>query len=207
MDTAYAVFFDKRKISFLSESLRPAACRGVLVRNSVNWEDFAGFIRSDKTSLAYVSKDPGRLFRQFAAMFDYVEAAGGLVSDPAGHWLLIYRKNRWDLPKGMMEKNEPARHAAIREVTEECGVRKLEILHPLPLTYHVYEAQNGTWTLKKTHWYYMQTHICCKTKPQTSEGITHAEWIHPDQLSGVMQNTYGNIKELLTFARQFNTQA
>ncbi len=207
MDITYAVFFDRRKISFLSEPLRPAACRGTLIKESANWEDFEEFIRSDKTSLAYVSKDPARLFRQFATMFQYVEAAGGLVSDPAGYWLFIFRRDRWDLPKGMMEQNEPVRDAAIREVTEECGIERLEILHPLPQTYHVYETQNGVWALKKTHWYYMQTKTCCQAEPQVSEGITRAEWKHPDHLADVMQNTYGNIKELLRFCQQFKKQA
>ena len=35
-----------------------------------------------------------------------MEAAGGLVKHANGSYLFIYRNDKWDLPKGKIEKNE-----------------------------------------------------------------------------------------------------
>ena len=39
-----------------------------------------------------------------------------------GSYLFIYRNDKWDLPKGKIEKNEVVIEAAVREVMEETGV-------------------------------------------------------------------------------------
>ncbi len=198
MQNSYAVFFDKQKILFINQHSADRLSDYSVVSHQPDWAAFQSFIKSGQPSMACLGDDPARQFRAFATMFDLVEAAGGLVADPTDHWLFICKRGRWDLPKGMVDPGEKPQEAAVREITEECGIRGLHIIHKLEPTYHVYPLDdNDQWALKKTHWFFLRTRICCQAEPQTSEGITKAEWKDPDKLNEVMSNTYGNIKEML----------
>ena len=67
-------------------------------------------------------------FRWLLAYFTLVEAAGGLVQNSKGEYLIIYRFNHWDLPKGKCENNETLEETAIREVEEECNLNNLSLV-------------------------------------------------------------------------------
>src|SRR5690606_36319773 len=88
--------------------------------------------------------------------FDSIEAAGGVVSNPDGGVLMIYRRGKWDLPKGKRDDGETVEDCAMREVMEETGLPELQLGDKICETYHVYE-QGGTELLKTTHWYRMNT--------------------------------------------------
>ncbi len=197
MEDSYAVYYDAKTILFLQESCDRSS-GNAMTGNAVDWDTFFSFLHSDKTMLVFSGKDPAKLFRQFSTLFHCIDAAGGLVTDPSGYFLFIFKRGRWDLPKGSVEKHETVEKAAIREIEEECGIRKLEIVHALPKTFHVYPLDQKHWALKKTHWFFVRTSTCCQVDPQTSEGITLAEWKHPDALDEVYANTYANIRELLS---------
>ena len=47
--------------------------------------------------------DPGQCYRNVCGEFKEVNAAGGLVSNRRGDYLLIRRDGLWDLPKGHQE--------------------------------------------------------------------------------------------------------
>ena len=64
---------------------------------------------------------------KFKTDFHLIKAAGGAVTDDEGRILLIYRKGKWDLPKGKLEDNEPIELCADREVKEETGLTELEL--------------------------------------------------------------------------------
>lgn len=200
METPHTVFFNNRKILFLSEPAKDTDHKrfqpGCIISTVVSRSVFIEFIGSDDQTLVFAGDDPSLLFRQFAKLFLFAEAAGGLVAGPGDKWLFIYRNDRWDLPKGHIEKGEMPEEAAIREAEEECGIKDLEITGDLPHTHHVYPYDENQWVLKRTHWFMMKTDSLT-TNPQFIEGITRAEWKHPDHLSGVLQNTYGSIRELL----------
>ena len=56
--------------------------------------------------------------------------AGGLVINKDSKVLFIYRKNKWDLPKGKLDEGENLEEAAIREVVEETGLDiNLSLIH------------------------------------------------------------------------------
>lgn len=59
--------------------------------------------------------------------FRFVRAAGGVVTDPQGNSLLIFREGCWDIPKGMVEPGESLAQAAIREVEEETGISHIAL--------------------------------------------------------------------------------
>lgn len=65
-------------------------------------------------------------------------AAGGIIENEDKKWLCIFRRNMWDFPKGHIEKNEDEKDAAIREVQEECGIKKLEIKEKLNASYYFF---------------------------------------------------------------------
>ncbi len=204
MENTYSVYYDCRKIQFLTGDKSGYTDQTIVSGRAPAWQDFERFIQGTDPHLLCVGRDPARLFREFAGHFTPVYAAGGLVADPTGYWLFIFRKGRWDLPKGMIEEGEEAEMAAIREVQEECGISRLYIVHPLPPTYHVYPYAGDRWALKKTQWFFMKTKTCCRAEPQISEGISKAAWKDPAEISEVLQNTYGNIRELLQYCKDIS---
>lgn len=131
-----------------------------------------------------------------------VEAAGGMVYNQKREILFIYRNERWDLPKGHIEKNESHEAAAIREVMEETGVQDLTITRFLKTTYHVFK-RHGKFKLKITYWYQMQTNYDGDLRPQTNEGIKKAKWKNFEKTQKALTNSYENIK--LLFPKEYLT--
>ena len=99
------------------------------------------------------------------------------------------------MPKGGTEKNETMEETAMREVEEETGVTGLSISKKLQKTYHIFK-RNGRYKLKQTYWYEMQSNFDGILEGQTEEGIERVEWIHPKDISKVLENSYENIKLL-----------
>ena len=135
------------------------------------------------------------MWSEFQSTFKVIEAAGGLVKNKNDEILMIYRFDKWDLPKGKIEKGETIEIAAIREVTEETGVKGLRIENFLQTTYHVF-MNNGKYTLKEVHWYAMKTEYTGKLKPEKKEGIIKVKWKGPKKIQKALQNSYANIKIL-----------
>ena len=54
-------------------------------------------------------------------------AGGGVVTNEHGDLLMIFRRGKWDLPKGKLDKGETIEACALREVTEETGVQNLTL--------------------------------------------------------------------------------
>jgi 8-oxo-dGTP pyrophosphatase MutT (NUDIX family) len=148
-------------------------------------------------SLLIFNENFSQLIEAFNSRFKIIEAAGGVVLNKDGNVLLIYRYDRWDLPKGKLEKNESPELGGIREVQEECGVKDIVITSDLQKTYHCFE-HNGEKTLKITHWYKM---ICndvgLKLMPQSEEGITDAKWCNKNEVTKAMDSAYGSIKLII----------
>lgn len=155
------------------------------------------FENSGGSYLYIVHHNLDELFSNFASCFEYVEAAGGLVTLSDGRILLIERLGKWDLPKGKAEKGETLQETAIREVVEECGLKKEPIITgELAHTFHTYH-RNGKNILKHTAWYTMLYDGDNTLYPQSSEDITNAVWLPENQLNIVLQNTYKSIKQVL----------
>lgn len=141
-------------------------------------------------------EDVTAAFIAFKKIFRVIEAAGGLVQNEKGEHLLIFRHNRWDLPKGKLDKGELAAEAAIREVKEECGISGISIIKEISSTWHIYELK-GEKMLKHTRWYAMRCTDTSPLVPQTEEDITDARWMKKSEVEKAMENTYPLIKALL----------
>ena len=66
-------------------------------------------------------EDTEGTYRRLCAEFKEVNAAGGLVRNRRGDYLLIKRNGLWDLPKGHQEAGEDIRVTALREVRVIAG--------------------------------------------------------------------------------------
>jgi hypothetical protein len=128
----------------------------------------------------------------FFKQFNLISAAGGLVLNPKNEILFIFRNGAWDLPKGVIEKGETIKSAAVREVKEECGVLNLKLIKSLATTYHIYFQDELT--LKKTHWFLMSSDYDNKLIPQIEEGITKVEFKNEMASIKALENSYNNIK-------------
>ena len=143
-----------------------------------------------------VTAQPKKTLRMIRKQVKVIGAAGGLVKNGDGKLLFIHRLGKWDLPKGKIDPGERPKKTAVREVTEECGI-KIDYLGPkISSSYHMYEMK-GALVLKKTNWYEMAVNKSPQLIPQTSEDITDAIWLDPIHLDQVLANTYGIIKDVL----------
>ena len=140
--------------------------------------------------------DPATLLKTFKSKFPVVQAGGGLVRNQSGKMLFIFRKGKWDLPKGKIDKGETLEKGAKREVKEETGVKKLELNGLAGVTYHIFK-RNDKYQLKETHWFHMTTTYTGKLKPELQEDITGAKWKGPKKTEKALENSYGNIRHLL----------
>ena len=131
-----------------------------------------------------------------------VEAAGGLVYNGRNEILFIRRNKKWDLPKGKIEKGETHHQAAMREVSEETGIKDLEVRKFLKTTYHVF-MRNNKFKLKITYWYEMFSDYDGVLVPETSEGITKVRWKDYEKSQKALQDSYENIK--LLFPKEYLT--
>src|SRR5574344_453680 len=98
------------------------------------------------------------IFNALLKSYEYIPAAGGIVQNNHDEILMIFRKNRWDFPKGKVENNEMNTAAAIREVEEETGITARIIDQNPVSTFHIY--QFGTHkVLKETFWFKMSAQL------------------------------------------------
>ncbi|MEX1383142.1 NUDIX hydrolase [Lutibacter sp.] len=134
-------------------------------------------------------------WKQFKSLFKIEKASGGKVLNAENEVLFIYRFDKWDLPKGKLEKGESVEDCALREVEEECGVANLAIQKSLETTYHIFERKNKT-ILKITYWFLMKTDFSGVLIPQNEEGIEEAVFKNEAETKMALQNTYQNIKLL-----------
>lgn len=146
-------------------------------------------------SITVFADDLDKLWSDFRGNYRWIEAAGGLVLNPAGHALFIYRRDHWDLPKGKIDQGESIAVAAVREIGEETGIVHPEIIKDLPATYHTYREKNTKRILKCTHWFVMTTDQLELT-PQHEEDIEAAMW-KPIEEMVLATPIYGSIRDVL----------
>lgn len=147
-------------------------------------------------SITLFATDLEGMLNDFRKLFKIIEAAGGVVYNPKGKALMIFRRGFWDLPKGKIDPGETPEQAAVREVQEETGLNEVELGDFLTKTYHTYRTPKGKRILKRTYWYKMKTKENDLT-PQTEEDIEMAIWRDVAGSLVGQPKMYGNIKEIL----------
>ncbi len=151
------------------------------------------FIKDEQIkSLYIVHKDIDLVFNKFTGLYELIEAAGGLVKNIDQKILVIFRRGKWDLPKGKLKKDELPEIGAIREVEEECGIQNLEIKKLVEITYHTYKVLDKD-ILKRTYWYEMVYNGNQNPTPQIEEEITEVKWIKDEEIFEITDNTFLSI--------------
>lgn len=156
-----------------------------------------GKLRALGAIIEDISKEA--LERELHTIYTPIDAGGGVVQNEDGNVLMIYRRGKWDLPKGKRDDGEDIATCALREVSEETGLKALTLEDKVCDTYHIYN-QNGSQLLKRTVWYRMEASLKEKLEPQQEENILEARWIAEKDLKPIVFKSYEAIREVLTAA-------
>ncbi len=125
-------------------------------------------------------------------------AAGGLVWNERNELLMIYRQDKWDLPKGKLDEGESIETCAIREVREETGLKEVILGEFIGVTKHEYlDRFIGAQAIKESHWYAMRANSNQLLNPQLEENITEIKWVKVEEIPNLLSNSYVNIETII----------
>jgi len=199
----YEVFLNDRSITLADENEsasldNPEKAERISCRELLT-ERVNRFLSSEEVSIALTGQIH-ILWAEFQLMFKLLPAAGGIVHCSRG-FLFIYRRGKWDLPKGKTETHETSEEAALREVKEETGISNLTIDKSISSTWHIYRSpykhSKGEWILKETKWYSMTATGDESLSPETGEDIEEARWFTMEELDDILANTFSSLKKLI----------
>jgi ADP-ribose pyrophosphatase YjhB (NUDIX family) len=198
----YKIYINEKPLIICSEEEFPnIQNKSYLVSYESDSHTFQDLLKkfSTENGLIIVTNEVESTFLHFSKNLTLIEAAGGLIfNTERSKILFIYRRGKWDLPKGKIDEGESIKKAAWREVAEECGLKTHRIEDHLCDTYHIYEHK-GKLILKKTYWYIMSAEEETLI-PQAEEDITKAEWI-PTTIAyeTIKGKSYAMIEEMLNY--------
>lgn len=135
-------------------------------------------------TIKYLYSSGGVIFRRSAGQFDVA---------------LIATKNGtvWTLPKGIIDKDESAEMAAVREIQEETGLTGSIIARLGEKSYWFYlKGENAK--CKKTVAYFLLEHVSGETNNFSWE-VDEAGWFPLDEAIGMLH--YKSDKEILIKAK------
>jgi len=195
MTQMYKVFVNELPL-ILTNKISETGDGEYFLLNEESIQEAIKALKKKKLTEAYIyHPNHEEILKKFTKRIPLIVAAGGVVTNAKGKVLFIYRNDKWDLPKGKLDKGESIEDCAIREVMEETGVQGLRIENFLKITYHIF-SNSGTYTLKEVHWFAMRTDYTGKLKPEKKEGIVKVKWKGPKKIKKALQNSYTNIKIL-----------
>jgi ADP-ribose pyrophosphatase YjhB (NUDIX family) len=118
----------------------------------------------------------------------HTESAGGVVLNAEGRVLLVSQHGTsWSLPKGHLEGGESPLEAARREIYEESGVSRLELVRPLgSYSRHRLGADGGEdlSELKTIHLFLFRTDES-DLAPRDADN-PEARWVERETVAGLL---------------------
>ncbi len=201
----HKIYFEKRCIMICTPDDQALSDPNAIMfkpGESMDIHDLVGMVETSGSlqRICIPGEDTEDTYRRICSEFKEVNAGGGLVSNRRGDYLLISRNGLWDLPKGHQDPGEPIEETALREVSEETGISKLEIRGLICVTDHCYR-RDGIWHLKHTWWYDMLYTDPTDLTPQKEEDISKAAWVARSSLPPFLRNTYPSIAEVFREAK------
>ncbi len=186
------IYFATKRLTISDNSTE-----GFIIENGFIERDYIVGILDQFDHVTILTQNVEAIYKNFAAQFQYVVAAGGVVRNDKERVLMIHRNGRWDLPKGHWEEGESIEECAIREVEEETGVSGITLGKKICETLHAY-SMRGKWELKRTHWYAMTSSDEVELKPQTEEGIDRAKWCKIEKIEKKLKKSFPTIQRVMT---------
>src|SRR5688572_95885 len=144
----------------------------------------------------FLNENLEALKHAFFKKFLVIRTGGGLVVNDNDEYLLIFRRGKWDLPKGKLDEGETIEECTIREINEETKLVNLSIKKHLINTYHTYD-ENGKHILKENCWFLVHAGGEQYPEPQLEEDITEVKWVKPGELDAYITNTMPSIIDVL----------
>ena len=117
-------------------------------------------------------------------------SAGGIVFRKEKIVLIKDHNDKWAFPKGHIEKGEKSEEAALREISEETGLRKLKAVGKVGDIKYIY--QRGGEKIFKIVVFFLVESADSKLKPQWE--IKDAKWFSLEEAEKVLG--YSNVKEI-----------
>jgi 8-oxo-dGTP pyrophosphatase MutT (NUDIX family) len=189
----YKVFLNENVINLTSE-IQFGSNITVLPLKETSINDVISKVKKHKKIYLY-HHNSLKLISNFKKKIKVVKAGGGVVTNSKDEILFIFRRNKWDLPKGKMDKGETIENTAVREVEEETGVKNLVISSFFKDTYHIFK-KDSKYFLKQTSWFNMNSNYDGELHPELNEGISKVVWKSRSKIKKI-KNTFPNIKLLL----------
>jgi 8-oxo-dGTP pyrophosphatase MutT (NUDIX family) len=151
----------------------------------------------ERSTVQLICSDPQSAFKKFASLYTVEKASGGIILNAIGEVLFIYRRGKWDLPKGKIDPGEGKLEAAKREIKEEVGLTVVGPGAKFMKTNHTYKNRVGVRVLKKTNWYIFQHLNKEAIQVQAEEDIVAYHWIAPELFLKSQIPTYESISDLI----------
>jgi 8-oxo-dGTP pyrophosphatase MutT (NUDIX family) len=142
-------------------------------------------------SITMATREKADVEEKVKGLYKVIKAAGGVVVKD-DKWLFMYRRKKWDLPKGKLDKGENSKTAAIREIEEETGVKAL-VRDKICTTWHTYTMNNSR-ILKRTKWYLFDCLDDSNMSPQAEEQIEKLDWYTPVEAKSILINSFSSIR-------------
>ncbi|GAC1421387.1 MAG: NUDIX domain-containing protein [Flavisolibacter sp.] len=197
------IYFDDKPL-FISPTITPEIS-GLLQQDQVFTyyhfdhqtikDAIAKMAQKQTKAVIMVFEDVDALLYGFKKEFVLVVAAGGLIYSSDNKILFIYRRGKWDLPKGKLDPGEALAECAVREVREETGLEQVSVVREIHTSYHTY-FEGGQHILKESHWFLMKGDSQEIFNPQLEEDITKCQWIPLTQLKNYLENTHASITDV-----------
>ena len=203
MQTDYLIYFNAKPFYIVSVLSTPiyklAQTAGTIIVNQPSTGIVAQTIcdmeATGTHAVILLTNETERWWEVFSRHFETITAGGGIVFNPNQELLFIFRRKKWDLPKGKLDAGETIEACAVREVQEETGIQNVVIRKYFDTTYHVYE-EVGKKILKKTVWFVMDADDNQSLMPQTEEDIEELAWLPESVWDKVVENTFPSIRIL-----------
>jgi 8-oxo-dGTP pyrophosphatase MutT (NUDIX family) len=204
MHNGYTIYFGEKPyhiVNQLNEELYQLAnTSGTIIANHPDHILLSQTIRDlDHTgthAVILLSDEQEHYWQLFQQHFTPIMAGGGIVFNEKKELLFIYRRKKWDLPKGKLDEGESIETCAVREVKEETGLKNVEIKKLVGQTYHTYH-EKGKYILKTSVWYLMEASGNQPLIPQTEEDIEKMVWLGAERWNEVFSNTFPAIRQIL----------
>lgn len=144
----------------------------------------------------YFHMDLEELKKAFFKKFTHIYAAGGFVQNEKNEVLMMFRRGKWDLPKGKLDKSESMEQCAIRETEEETGLKNIKLISPLTTTYHTYH-EGSHFVLKESVWFKMKVSGNQMMIPQAEEDISKLEWVSKTDIKKYLPDSFLSVQDVL----------